>query len=117
MRQTVDYHHRKLLTFQNPQISAIIPQSHNTARAWIIDEYQKARQVVIEDMACAKSRIMISFDSWKADNEVLDLLGVVAHYIDCHYKVKTVTLALRDTYGSHTGDNMREHLLAVLSEY
>jgi len=28
-------------------------------------------------MAQAKNRIIISFDGWKANNEVLDLLGVV----------------------------------------
>lgn len=68
-------------------------------------------------MAHAKSRITTSFDGWKANTDVLDLLGIVAHYIDRDCKLKTVTLALRDTYGSHTGENMKDHLLDVLREY
>jgi len=32
-------------------------------------------------------------------------------------KVKTVTLALRDSLGSHTGENIKDYLLAVLREY
>jgi len=67
--------------------------------------------------AKVKSRITISFDGWKANNDVLDLLSVLAHYIDCNCKLKTVTLALRNTYGSHTSKNMKDHLLAVLREY
>ena len=68
-------------------------------------------------MAQAKSRITVSFDGWKADNEVLDLLGVVPHYIDRNHKVKTVTIALRDTFGSHSGENIKDHQLTVLREY
>ena len=65
----------------------------------------------------ANSRIVISFDSWKADNKILDLLSVLAHYIDKQYKLKTFVLALRDTYGSHSSDNIKDHLLTVLREY
>jgi len=68
-------------------------------------------------MAQAKSRITVSFDGWKADNEVLDLLGIMAHYIDKEYEVKTITLALRDTFGSHSGVNIKDQLLDVLREY
>jgi hypothetical protein len=67
-------------------------------------------------LAIAKSRIVLSFDGWKSDNE-LDLLGVVAHYIDSQYRVKNVLLALRNTYGSHTGEEMAHHLLEVSREY
>ena len=72
---------------------------------------------VIEDLAKAKSRITVSFDSQKVDNEVLDLLSIVAHYINRDCKVKTVTLALRDTYGSYSSENIKDYLLAVLRKY
>ena len=79
MRQTVNTNHTNLLTFQNPQIKNLIPQSANTARDWIIQEFEQGKKAVIEDLAKAKSRITVSFDGWKADNKVLDQLGVVAH--------------------------------------
>jgi len=31
--------------------------------------------------------------------------------------VKTVTLALRDTYGSYSSENIKDYLLAVLRKY
>ena len=68
-------------------------------------------------MAQAKSRHIGSFDGWKADNEVLDLLGIVAHNIDRNHEVKTVILALRDAFGSHSSENIKDHLLTVLREY
>ena len=94
-----------------------MPQSTNTTRGWIIQEFEQGKKAVIKDLAQAKSRITVSFDGWKADNEILDLLGVVAHYIDRNYKVKTITLALRDTYGSHSSENIKDYLLVVLRKY
>ena len=68
-------------------------------------------------MAQAKSRITVSFDSWKADNEALDLLGIVGHYIDGNSKAKTIVLALRDTFRCYSSENIKDHLLTVLREY
>jgi hypothetical protein len=67
-------------------------------------------------LASSKSRVTLSFDGWKSNNE-LDLLGVVAHYIDDQYNVKNVLLALRNTYGSHTSDEQAYHLLSIAREY
>jgi hypothetical protein len=64
----------------------------------------------------AKSRITLSFDAWKSNNE-LDLLAIIAHYVDEHYAVKNVLLALRNTYGSHAATEIKHHLLAVIREY
>lgn len=65
----------------------------------------------------AKSKLTISFDGWKANNDVLDLLGVVVHYLGDDYKLHNVVLAMRDTLGSHTRANMADHLFDVLKEY
>jgi hypothetical protein len=47
----------------------------------------------------------------------MDLLGILAHYLDHDLTPHTVLLGLRETFGSHSGDNMSEHLLAVLREF
>ena len=59
----------------------LVPQSHHTPRDWIVDTFTAAKPVVIESLQMAKSTITVSFHYWLADTE-LDLLGVVAHYLD-----------------------------------
>jgi hypothetical protein len=63
----------------------------------------------------ARSTITVSFDHWLADNE-LDLLGVVAHYLDSNLELKTVLLALKPSYG-HDAQELQDTLLSVLREY
>ena len=47
----------------------------------------------------------------------MDLLGVIAHYIDSSYCHQTVLLALTPTYGSHTGENLSDRLVHVINDY
>ena len=65
----------------------------------------------------ATSRLTIAFDGWTANNEVLDLLGIVCHYLDENHKRRAVVLGLRDTLGSHTGANIADHLQSVLQDF
>ena len=69
-------------------------------------------------MATSKSRItnVINFDIWTSGNQ-LDVLGIIARYINGDYKVRNVLLALRNTHGSHISKKLNYHLLAVLYEY
>ena len=106
---------RALLSFQNPIVEPLVPQSHHTARDWILDAFAAAKPAIINSLQEAQSTITISFDHWLADNE-LDLLGVVAHYLDKELELRTVLLALKPTYGHH-GEELQETLLAVLREY
>jgi hypothetical protein len=46
----------------------------------------------------ARSTITVSFDHWLADNE-LDLLGIIAYYLDSSLELKTVLLTLKPSYG------------------
>lgn len=95
----------------------LIPQSPNTTRAWVYEEYAKHHEAVVQSIASAKGKVTISFDGWKANNDVLNLLGVVVHYLGDDYKLYNVLLALRDTKGSHTGENIADHLFDVLRDY
>jgi hypothetical protein len=78
--------------------------------------YKTLKPFVIHSLVAAKSRISLSFDGWKSDND-LDMLAIIAHYIDEQYTVKNVLLALRNTYRSHTAAETKHHLLAVIREY
>jgi hypothetical protein len=101
--------HKGLLTYRNPIVEPVIPASHNTVRSWLIEAYKMSKQLVKCNLTQARSRITLSFDSWKSDNEV-DYLGIVAHYIDKDFIVKAVLLALKNTFGNHTGLKMKKHL-------
>jgi hypothetical protein len=39
------------------------------------------------------------------------------HYLRDDYKLYNVVLALRDTLGSHTSENIADHLFDVLKDY
>jgi hypothetical protein len=83
----------------------------------VIAEYTRHQAKIIESIATAKSKLTISFDGWKANNDVLDLLSVVVHCLRDDDKLHNVVLAMRDTLGSHTCANIADHLFDVLKEY
>ena len=116
LSKTASQRFRDLIVYRNPIIEPVLPRSHNTTRRWIISAFPQAKGAVRRSLSTAKSRVSISFDAWKSDNE-LDLLGVIAHYIDADYTIKNVLLALRNTYGCHTGDELAHHLLNVIRDY
>lgn len=118
LRQAVQPEHYRLLVFHNSRIDELVPNGcHATPRLWIMKAYHSARTKVIESISKATSRLTISFDGWKANNDLLDLLGVVAHYLDHNHNLKTVVLGLRDTMGSHTGANIADYLSDVLQDF
>ncbi|KAM0698006.1 hypothetical protein Q7P36_002860 [Cladosporium allicinum] len=79
--------------------------------------YIQRKATIVRSIANAKGKVTISFDGWKANNDVLDLLGVVVHYLGDDYKVHNVVLAMCDTFGSHTGANIADQLFDVLKDY
>jgi hypothetical protein len=98
-------------------VEAVVPQSVSTIRRWLIADFAKYKQTIICSIASAKGKVTISFDRWKANNNVLDLLGVVIHYLGDDYKLHNVVLTMCNTLGSHTGANIADHLFDVLKEY
>ena len=116
LNKTISLRLRMLLLYRNPMLQNVLPTSRQTTRDYITTAHPKLKPVVIQSLAKATSRISLSFDAWKSDND-LDLLAITAHYIDEHYSVKNVLLALRNTHGSHLGEEIKHHLLAVIQEY
>ena len=116
LRKASSQRFRDLVGYHNPTVAPVLPETHDTVRDWIIAGAQQSKLAVRRSLEKARSRITLSFDAWKSDNE-LDLLGIIAHYIDEQYQPKNVLLALRNTYGAHSGVNMKHHLLEVVREY
>jgi hypothetical protein len=114
LRETAATYHNELLAFQNPRVTEILPSCQTTVTAWILQAFNEARPKVAQKLIKATSKLTISFDGWTANNKVLDLLGIVCHYLDENYTRRAVVLGLRDTLGSYTGANMADHLLSVI---
>jgi hypothetical protein len=94
-----------------------LPTSHTTTAAWISQAYEDAKIKVSQSLASRTLGLTISFDGWKANNEVLELLGIVAHYFDDNHYRRAVVLGLRDTLGSYSGANMADHLFATIEDF
>jgi hypothetical protein len=94
-----------------------VPTSHSTTASWILKAYEDTKLQVVQSLENATPKATLSFDGWTANNKVLDLLGIVTHYLDKDYKNHVVVLGLRDTLGSHSGVNMADHLLSVINDF
>jgi hypothetical protein len=92
----------------NPRIKDLVPTSYGTVVNWLVDEVVKHKPKVIRSIANAKGKVTISFDRWKANNDVLDLLGVVVHYLRDDYKLHNIVLVLSNTLGSYTRANIAD---------
>ena len=80
-------------------------------------DFENHKQTIIRSIAAAKGKVTISFDGWKANNDVLDLLGVIVHYLGDDYKLHSIVLALCNTLSSHTGANIADQLFDILKDY
>jgi hypothetical protein len=69
-----------------------------------------------QELAGAVSRVHIAYDLWTSPNRIA-ILGVSAHFIDPQGTQQQRLLALRQQYGSHTGENIAKTLAEVLKSW
>jgi hypothetical protein len=81
LRHASSVEHNDLLCFQNPRIKDLVPRSHTTTSSWLMAKYERHKPTIVQSTANAKSKLTVSLDGWKANNDVLDLLRVVIHYL------------------------------------
>ncbi len=84
-----------------------------TVKRWILEEYQKKKLEVKEELVTARSRIYISFDLWTSPN-ALALVAVVCHYLDKNLKSRSYLIGLKRVRGAHSGENIAEAIIPVL---
>ena len=80
----------------NPRIEDLVPRCYRTVTNQINAKFLERKASIVRSITNAKGKVTISFDGWKANNDVLDLLSVVVHYLRDDYKVYNVVLAMRD---------------------
>jgi hypothetical protein len=107
---------RELLIYLQPDLRSSIPSRRSLIR-YISYAYEESLLAVGTALAGAKSQVNLSFDLWTSPGRRLSLLGVVAYYLDVHWKPVTVLLALPMMYGSHTGVSIAEQIHAIVRHF
>jgi hypothetical protein len=115
-RQASSVNIRNLLLERDPIIEAFLPTCHQTIAGWIEAYYPLCKDRIAAQLAAARSRITLSFDGWTSSSN-MDVLGVIAHFIDVDYEHRTVLLGLPATGGSHTGDNIAASLEQLIIDF
>jgi hypothetical protein len=107
---------RDLLVYCNPRCEAALP-TRNTLKRYIASAYDHGLIAVESELQTAATKINLSFDLWTSPSRRLSLLGVVAHYLDQHFKPRVVLLALPTMQGSHTAVNLSARLSSILDYF
>jgi hypothetical protein len=94
----------------------IFPFSHVTVATWVMVRFEESRAKVKRMVHKSRSRVHISFDIWTSKNGYA-MLAVVGHYIDKEATSQSALLGLRVIEGAHTGENIAEVVVQVLSDY
>lgn len=107
---------RELVIWLNKGIGELLPAAKATVRSWIIEEWNKQKELVQKDLADALSSIHLSFDLWTSPN-YYSIISIIAHFIDKEGARKQRLLAFRVLRGAHSGENQAGVVLEVIEEY
>jgi hypothetical protein len=107
---------RDLLVYCNPRCEAALP-TRNTLKRYIASAYDHGLIAVESDLQTAATKINFSFDLWTSLSRRPSLLGVVAYYLDQHFKPRAVLLALLTMQGSYTTVNLSVRLSSILDYF
>jgi hypothetical protein len=91
-------------------------QTDETIKRSIIDTYKGYKGGVTEELRSAVGKIHISFDLWTSRNQ-LALCGVVAHFVNADYQMRNFLLSIPEIEGKHSGHNIAEIALTILTEF
>lgn len=91
--QSVNQQVSRIFFLLNLLSQKVFPTSHNTIITWIIFAFTKKKIIICTLVTSKYSYISISFDAWSSNNDLL-LLGIIAHFLDKKYKLKTLLLRL-----------------------
>jgi hypothetical protein len=105
---------RDLVLYICPALDPLLVKAGNTIRRWIMTEFKRQKQVICNELAQAKSQISISFDLWTSPNS-LAFCAVVAHFIDKDLHNRSTLIGLPRVRGCHSGENIAEAVISVLS--
>ena len=115
----INKHFRSLfLSFSSltNEILSYLSTSNNTLRNWIKNEFEKTKNKIKYMFRKSRKKIHISFDIWISLNGYV-LTGIVSHFVNDNYQVRTILLDLRKIHEEHTGDNVDQTVVDVIYEF
>jgi hypothetical protein len=98
---------RELLIYLNPRCRAAL-LGRTTLKRYLSTAYEHALPVVKAELASARMKINLLFNLWTSLNRRLSLLGVVAHYLDRRFTLRSILLGLPHMTGLHTAASLSE---------
>jgi len=87
-----------------------------TIKSWVRDMYERELARLKEKLASNSSKISFSIDCWTSSNQI-PFQGVVGSWIDGDWKLRYCVLDLTILEGSHTGENIADAFIKVLTEF
>ena len=101
----------------NKTAAQMLP-SGNTARSWVVNEFNRQKKYLAERLRLARSRVHLSFDLWTAPAGNRSYLGVVAHWVDhANFDIGNLLIALPALEDRQTGENITNCLINVAQDY
>jgi hypothetical protein len=108
---------RALIRFINRAVLDYLPESSDTVRKWVINEYQRQKEIRKETIHRSRSRISISFDTWTAPFAKKHIISVIAHFVDENWERQHLQLSMSRLYGDHSGANLAAHITPILRNW
>ena len=102
-------------SFTNEILSYLLT-NNNTLRNWIENEFKKTRNKVKHMLRKSRGKIHIFFDIWIFPNDYV-LVGIVSHFVDDDYQVRTILLSIREVYREHSDENVDHTVVDVIYEF
>ena len=107
---------RQLLCFVNEGLGALLPKAASTVRCWVMEAYEKHKDLLRQELHDVLSNIHLSFDLWTSPN-CYAMISIYGHFINQQGERRTQLLAFRRLYGNHSGENQADIILEVINEY
>lgn len=107
---------RTFLEYVNPVANRLLPNAGSTIRLHAQGLFEEGKKRIRHILGTALSDIHITCDMWTSPNN-LALLGVVAHFTTEKAELISITLALKELQGNHTGENEALLVQEVLQDF
>jgi len=82
-----------MMTYCRSDLQQTIPQSGNTIRNWILEDYQQTQMELRNAFHKSDGQIHLSFDAWTSPNS-LSMIGVIGYWIDEKQQLQSALLRL-----------------------
>lgn len=103
----------ELLCEANPHVNLF---SRGTLRRRILQLHQQLAEKMRTVLQETPGRICLSLDMWSTKNNLYPYMGILGHWIDEEWNLRSALLAFKHMPQRHTGENMANCIWKVLTK-